>query len=115
MESGNFNRRVTIQRIELNPETDEHGEVDLTDPANWKTYVVRWSNIKTKGGREWWKVDTINSEVVAVIQVPYDRLTQNIDSEMRIKLGGNRIINIVAAYDVDEMHEVIEMQCKEPK
>ncbi len=114
MESGNFNRRVTIQRIELNPETDAHGEVDLTDEGNWETHAVRWANIKTKGGREWWKSDKINAEVTHVIQIPYDKLTQNIDSEMRIRLG-DRTINIVAAYDVDEMHEVIEMQCKEPK
>jgi len=113
MESGNFNRRITIQRIELNPETDDHGEVDLKDEGNWETHVVSWANIKTKGGREWWKSDKINAEVSHIIQVPYGRLTRKIDSEMRIRVG-DRTINIVAAYDIDEQRQVIEMQCKEP-
>ena len=114
MESGNFNRRVTVEQVESNPETDDHGEVDLSDDGNWVTYAVRYADIRTKGGREWWKSDKIHAEVTHVIRIPYDRLTQKIDSKMRIRLG-DRIINIVAAYDVDERHEVIEMQCKEPK
>lgn len=114
MESGNFNRRVTIQRIELNPETDDHGEVDLTDDANWETYAVRWAAVKNMSGREWWKSNKINAEVTLIIKIPYDRFTQNINSKMRIRLG-DRTINIVAVTDPDEMHEVIEMQCKEQK
>ncbi len=115
LESGNFNQRVTIEQVVSNPETDVNGEVDLTDDGNWETYVKSWANIKTKGGREWWKSDKINAEVTHVIRVPYGRITQNIDSQMRIRLGGNRIINIVASYDIDEAHEVVEIQGKEPK
>ena len=115
LESGNFNQRVTIEEEESNPETDAHGEVDLSDDGNWQTYAVPWANIKTKGGKEWWKSHKSNAEVTHVIRIPYDRLTQGIDSKMRIRLGNSRIINIVAVYDVDEMHEVLEMQCKEKK
>jgi len=114
MTSGNFNRRVTIQKIKDNPIKDAHGEVDLTDDRNWETYAVRWAEIQTKGGREFWKVDKVEAEVSHLIRVPYDRLTVGITSQMRIRFM-QRIINIAAVYDVDEMREVIEMQCKEPK
>lgn len=114
MNSGNFNRRVTVQQIESNPETDAHGEVDLTNEANWETYAVRWAEIQSEGGKEFWKVNKVNAEVSHLIRIPYDRLTLGIDSKMRIRLG-DRTINIVSVVDPDERHEVIEMQCKEPK
>ena len=114
MNSGNFNRRVTIQKIKDDPITDAHGEVDLTVDGSWETHVARWAEIQTKGGREFWKVDKIEAEVSHLIRVPYDRLTLGINSGMRIRLG-DRTINIVSAIDVDERHEVIEMQCKEPR
>ena len=114
MESGNFNRRVTIQKIKNNPITDANEEVDLTDDRNWETYAIRWAEVQTKGGREFWKVDKVDAEVSHLIRIPYDRLTLFIHPAMRIRLG-DRTINIVAAYDVDEMHEVVEIQAKEPK
>ena len=114
MSSGNFNRRVTIQKIKNNPIEDSHGEVDQTDELNWETHAARWAEIQTKGGREFWKVDKVEADVSHLIRIPYDRLTMNIDSQMRIRLG-DRTINIVSVIDVDERHEVIEMQCKEPK
>ena len=114
MASGNFNRRITIQKIKDNPIEDSHGEVDQTDDRVWETYAVRWAEIQARGGREFWKVDRIDAELSHLIRVPYDRLTMGITSQMRIKYM-NRTINIEAAYDVDEMREIIEMRCKEPK
>lgn len=114
MGSGNFNRRVTIEKIKDNPIVDAHGEVDLSESDSWEVYAVRWAEIQTKGGREFWKVDKVEAEVSHLIRVPYDRLTMGITPEMRIKFMG-RIINIVSAIDINEMHEIIEMQCREPK
>lgn len=114
MSSGNFNRRVTVEKLKNNPITDEHGEVDQTNSDSWEIHATRWAEIQTKGGREFWKVDKVNAEVSHLIRVPFDRLTVRIDSQMRMRIG-NRTINIVSVVDVDERHEVIEMQCKEPK
>ena len=109
MASGNFNRRITIEKIK-----DDHGEVDLTVDGSWETHAVRWAEIQTKGGREFWRVDKIEAEVSHLIRVPYDRLTAAVTPEMRIKFM-SRTINIVSAINVDEMREKIEMQCKESK
>lgn len=114
MESGNFNRRITIQKLKDNPVRDVNGEVDQTDAGSWETHAVRWAEMQTKGGREFWKVDKIEAEVTHLIRIPYDKFTLQITSEMRI-IFETRTINIVAVYDPDEMHEVIEMQCKESK
>ena len=114
MACGEYRDRITIENIKDNPETDAHGEVDLTLDRNWTTYATRFANIQTKGGREFWKVDKVDADVNFLFRVPFDKRTVGITSEMRIRLG-TRIINIAAVYDVDEMHDVIEMQCKEPK
>lgn len=114
MGSGNFNRRITIQKVKSNPIKDVNGEIDLADERNWETHASRWAEIQTKGGREFWKVDKVEAEVTHLIRIPYDNFTKSITSEMRIKFE-NRFINIAAAYDIDESHDVIEMQCKEPK
>ena len=112
--SGNFNRQITIEKVKDNPLRDVSGEVDLTLDGSWETYAVRWSEIQTEGGREFWKVHKVEAEVSHLVRVPYDRVTIGINSRMRIRLEG-RTINIVSAIDVDEMREIIEMQCKEPK
>lgn len=114
MSCGDYRERITIEKIKDNPQADAHGETDLTDDSNWETYATRFSSIQTKGGREFWKVDKVDADVNFLIRVQHDKRTAEITPRMRIRLG-KRTINIAAVYDVDEMHEVIEMQCKEPK
>ena len=91
---------------------DATGHIDLTAEANWARVGKFQANFVTKGGREGRIFDQVQAEVSHVLRMRSTRQSRAIHPEMRLKHEG-RTYNIVAAYDVDNDKEVVQLELVE--
>ena len=93
-------------------------QLDPDDDDNW-VGIARWAQIMTRGGREFFRGQQVQANVshrLTLPTAPGDPLLTQIDgglsSAMRVRLG-SRVLDVTAAFDVDERHTEIELQCVE--
>lgn len=106
---GTHNRLLVIEQH--NGATDSLGELDRSD-ANWSEHSRHYGGYKTRGGREFFRADAVDGEVTSVIELPWSPKAAGITRQMRV-VDGARKLNIVAAVDVDDAHERINLHCTE--
>jgi head-tail adaptor len=106
--------RITVQKIKASPVLTSLGEADLTAAGSWETYATRWATVDTAGGREFWKRQRVQAEVVAIFRVPWDADTKSITPQMRVVDEAGTVFEIAAAFDVDHQRTTVEIQCKAP-
>ena len=104
-----YDKRVTFEVLNGTP--NAHGEIDNTDPANWKDYTVAYCSVMSKGGREFWKVDQVSADVSHVWHTQWTEKLDNLTTDMRLTWEG-RTYEILAAIDIDLAHEEIEIQTR---
>lgn len=97
MDAGILNRRVTIDR---NFATQDSSG----DPvADWQPLATVWANITPLTGREGDIDRDIMADVDTRIRLRYSPLTAALSAVDRIRYG-ERIYNIMSAFDVDTEH-----------
>lgn len=107
-------RRVTLQRVNESNTADAAGHTDYDNNASWLDVCGRWAKIKTRGGKEFFLFRQVNAEVSHIVDFDYDSKTKDIKPSWRIRYGDQpRLLNIKAAYDVDEAHKTIRCECTE--
>jgi SPP1 family predicted phage head-tail adaptor len=104
-----YNKRVVIQQ--LTGTADDHGHIDITSASNWTTYANAYATVKSKGGREFWKVDQVNADVDHVWRVQWTKTLAAATPDMQL-VSEDVTYEILAVIDVDLAHEVIEIQTK---
>lgn len=105
-------KRVGIQRI--NGTADAAGHIDLTSDDSWTTVGKRWAQIITRGGKENYRFNEVKADVVALVEMRSDSLTRSVTSRDRLTLG-SRILDIDAAYDMNEAREKVVCHVVESK
>ena len=94
-------------------EADTGGHVDLSDDDNWSDLGrFRFLKISGQGSREFYRAQQVQADITLVVEVWYSKVTAGINPSYRWK-AGDRILEIVSAFDVDEAHEVIRMSLRE--
>jgi head-tail adaptor len=77
------------------------GQVDLTDDANWTTQGTIKAAFTSKGGSEYMQANQVEGVRSHVLETASTNFTRGILPNWRLVFG-SRIIQITAAYDVDE-------------
>ena len=104
MDIGKLNKRITFLKT-------EHVEDDMgQSKTTWTEYKTVWATVKPYKSSESTFMSKLKPEVTHRIYVRY---RDNITADMRIYYHG-RIFEIAGPpLDMDEEHEMLEIQCKE--
>jgi SPP1 family predicted phage head-tail adaptor len=103
MQAGALNRRIIIQKKQMSRDADGY-------PAEiWVTQSVRWAQVLTTGGGEFYAAQRVNAETTAVFKTRY---VQGINTGMRIKYG-ERIFDILSISDTDGQRKELSISAKE--
>lgn len=106
-------KRFTLQSPAGTP--DATGHVDYSVDANWTTVsTTLWGAFKSRGGSEIQTQNQPQGVIHHTIEFPYSTTAASIIPKWRLKLG-TRVLNITAAYSVDEGDEVIRVEATEKK
>jgi SPP1 family predicted phage head-tail adaptor len=104
-----FNTKITLQR--LSGTADAAGHIDGNTAANWSVYATAWAEVKSRGGREFWKVSQVQSDVDFVFVCPWSRTMESATPDMRIICSGNTY-EIISVINVDLANDTIELQTR---
>lgn len=102
--TGKLNRRITFQC--MGTVKDDMGQTK----SEWRDFKTVWATVKPYKSSESGFMSKLKPEVTHRI---YVRFRSDITSEMRIKYRG-RIFEIVGSpLDIEERHELLEIQAQE--
>ena len=104
-----YDHRVTIQRLAGTP--DAAGHIDPNTDANWSTYATAFASVKSRGGREFWRVQQVQSDVDFVFRCPWSPTLENATPAMRLMTDG-KVYEILSVINVDLANETIEIQTR---
>ena len=104
-----YDKRITIQQ--LTGSADAHGHINNTTATNWGTYTTSYAKCISQGGREFWKVASVDATVSHVWYCPYSAALKAANPEMRLVMGGVTY-EIMSIIDINEAHEEVEIQTK---
>lgn len=101
---GKLNKRITF--LKAGDTTDDMGQ----SKVRWTEHVTVWATVKPYKSTEYRFVNKLKPSVTHRV---YVRFRYDITSDMRIKYS-ERIYEISGPpLDVDERHELLEIQCEE--
>jgi SPP1 family predicted phage head-tail adaptor len=105
----NYDRKVVIKN--LTGTADAHGHIDNTAATNWSQYTTSYASVQSKGGREFWKVDQVNSDVSHVWRCPYAAALAAATPDMQL-INEGVTYEIMSVIDIDLKHKEIEIQTR---
>lgn len=101
---------VVLERLVTTPR-DAHGNVSET----WATVLAQlWVELLPLTGRELLQADAAEARVTSRLRFPY-RLDVTVAPTMRFRTlsGRARVLNILAVRDLEERHELLEVDVEE--
>ena len=101
--------RIIVQR--LAGSADAAGHIDGNTEANWTTYTTAWASVRSRGGREFWRVSQVQSDVDFVFTCPWAKTLENATPDMRVVLDG-KVYEILSVINVDLANETVEIQTR---
>jgi SPP1 family predicted phage head-tail adaptor len=104
-----YDRKVVIKS--LSATADAHGFEDNTDASNWTQYDISFASVKSKGGREFWKVDQVSADVSHVWLCPYSKTLAAATPAMQL-VSESVTYEILSVIDIDLAHKEVEIQTK---
>ena len=104
-----YDQRITVQR--LAGTADAAGHIDPNTAANWVTYATAFASVKSRGGREFWRVQQVQSDVDFVFRCPWSPTLEVATPDMRLSVDG-KIYEILSVINVDLANETIEIQTR---
>ncbi len=105
-----YTRKVAIEC--LDGTVDAHGFIEnTTDSGNWEQYTTSYARVESKGGREFWKVDKVDSDISHVWWCPYSRELAAATPDMRL-VNEDVEYEIVSVIDIDLAHQEVEIQTR---
>ena len=108
IDAGRLRCRITFQRFD--GACDAYGAPLLADDEHWADYASAWAAVDPLSGREFFAAEQSQSEVTHRVLLRY---MAGIETEMRIRYGKKRILEIVSVRDVNERHEYLQLLCRE--
>ena len=106
--TGEYNRRVDIyqQAASTAPSTD--GQV----PETPEIITRRWAKRRAMRGQEKFGDKQIEADVTYLVWMRYDNWTKTITPKMWLKFNDGVRLNILRAFDPDDRHREILMECR---
>ncbi len=104
-----YDQKVTIQRLAGTP--DAAGHIDPSTDANWSTYTTAFAAVKSRGGREFWRVQQVQSDVDFVFRCPWSPTLEAATPAMRL-MTDSKVYEILSVINVDLANETIEIQTR---
>jgi head-tail adaptor len=104
-----YSRKVVIES--LSGTEDAHGHIDNTDDSNWSQHVVSYASVITKGGKEFWKKETVDATVDQVWTCPYSKTLAAATPDMRL-VSESVTYEIMSVIDIDLAHREVEIQTR---
>jgi SPP1 family predicted phage head-tail adaptor len=101
---------VTIQQPSGSAGADGH--FDETSSSNWDFVADRKAKITTRSGSEGYRFNQVQADISHIVEMRSDSLTRTIAAGWRLVFG-SRVLDIRAAYDVDEMRQTVRCDCTE--
>ncbi len=111
--AGQFNRRITVQRLKANATINAAGHVDETDAANWETHCSLWASFRFGIGREVMTGEQVTSAFETTVFVRSSDASRAITQGMRIKYGTRTLSVSAVPFDLDEARKVVQLQAIE--
>ena len=109
--SSQYDKMVTIQKIDNTVSTDSAGFRDRTLDSSWTKYTDSYAACQSRGGREFWKVDQVAADVSHVWRCPYSERLAAATPDMRLRHEGVTY-NILSVIDIDLAHQEVEIQTR---
>jgi head-tail adaptor len=106
--------RYTLTLQSITGTADSYGQIDLTDDDNWTNLGTILANFMSKGGREFTQAQRVQADVSMLAETPSNNFSRSITPAMRI-IYKSRVLQITAAYDVDEQRETVRIHLMEAK
>lgn len=104
-----YTTRIVVQR--LAGTADAAGHIDGNTDANWIQYCAAWASVRSRGGREFWRVSQVQSDVDFVFNCPWSKTLENATPAMRIVSDG-KVYEILSVINVDLANNSIEIQTR---
>lgn len=104
-----YDQHVTIES--MTGTADAMGHIDNTDDANWSTYCTAYASVRSKGGREFWKVSQVAADVSHVWRCPWGYKLDTVTPDMRLKHRGI-VYEVLSVENIDFANEYVEIRTK---
>lgn len=98
-----LNKRIIFQTPPSGK--NQYGEI----VSEWAVFKAAWANISPVSGRDFFKAETVNSEVTHKVLV---RHILGLQPSMRIKYG-NRFFSIISILNLQERNMLLQIMCRE--
>jgi len=95
----------------LSGTADAMGHIDNTVDTNWDTYCTAYANVRSKGGREFWKVSQVSADVTHVWKCPWGYQLEQVTPDMRLKHRGI-VYEILSVENIDFANNFVEIRTK---
>ncbi|MBD3675599.1 MAG: head-tail adaptor protein [Planctomycetaceae bacterium] len=116
--AGRFKQRVIVEQLISEPTPP--ARLDVTDDANWETYITRYAEVVETTGREYHNNDTTRAHITHRITMIFDSETRKITPKMRIRWEDTyagetltRKLNIEHRLFSKDARMVVQLQCQE--
>lgn len=115
--AGRRDTRINFEQLRDVP-LEDGGQIDETLDANWAQFARRWSEVYTKGSREFYRGEQVGSEVTHKIKVRWDealwnRLSAYGATKFRVRIGARKLNLSGPPTNDDEQDEFISFPCVE--
>jgi len=107
---GQMDKAITIERL-TGTTVDAHGQVEKGTQSNWTPHLKSFAKVRSKGGREFWKVQQVNADVSHVWNCQYSKALAESTPAMRLIHDGVTY-EILSVIDIDLAHQEVEIQTK---
>lgn len=105
MNPGELRHRITIES--QTSTKNSYGEIIKT--GSWETYRSTWAAIKPIDGKQFFAVETVNSELTHEIKFRYH---SGITPDMRVKFG-SRYFEVLTVINSNESNAELKLMCRE--
>lgn len=106
-----YRERVTVQRPDDSPERDAHGQ-RTSAAGNWIEHHRPYCSIAARGSREFERLGIVNGDVTHVLRCRQSSETLAITPQMRIVLPSGDVLDITAAYRVNQANLEVQIEAK---
>lgn len=112
--AGEFDVRVTINRLKADATVNAAGHIDESSASNWETYATRWCQVVYQKGDEVIAGDQLIAHRFPVLRFVSDSSTRSFTTGMRAVLGDGRTFSFAEPpRDVKERRGEVEVACVE--
>ncbi|MSR60296.1 MAG: hypothetical protein EXS05_22090 [Planctomycetaceae bacterium] len=111
--AGDFNRHVTVRRINENATPDAAGHIDETTESNWRDIGKRWVKLTPRGSREFFRGQEVAADITHQVDMRFDSISDKYKAKDQLVLGTRKINLAGPASNIDEQDILLRFPATE--